>query len=137
VAQFPGRRITMGVRNDCGERQKSQQCHKYFLQYSTFASARPQVRTWGAKFCSCPGRHLTSLCPCLLCVHFKIFERLIYTRVEPIIAPTTRLEQAGFRHGRSTVDQVTLLTQDTEGSCSAKKKAVAVFVDTTAAYETA
>ena len=90
-----------------------------------------------AKFCSCPGRHLTSLCPCLLYVHFKIFERLIYTRVEPIIAPTTRLEQAGFRHGRSTVDQVTLLTQDTEGSCSAKKKAVAVFVDTTAAYETA
>ena len=28
-------------------RQKSQKCHKYFLQYRTFASERPQVRTWG------------------------------------------------------------------------------------------
>ena len=27
--------------------EQSQQCHKCFLQYSTFASERPQVRTWG------------------------------------------------------------------------------------------
>jgi len=27
--------------------EKSQQCHKYFLQYTTFASERPQVRIWG------------------------------------------------------------------------------------------
>ena len=26
--------------------EKSQQCHKYLLQYSTFASDRFQVRTW-------------------------------------------------------------------------------------------
>jgi len=47
-------------------------------------------------------------------------------------------EQAGFRHGRSAVDQVTLLTQDIEDSFSAKKKAGAgaVFVDLTAAYDT-
>jgi len=46
------------------------------------------------------------------------------------------LEQAGFRHGRSTVDQVTLLTQNIEDSFSDKKKAGAVFVDVTAANDT-
>jgi len=45
-------------------------------------------------------------------------------------------EQAGFRHGRSTVYQVPLLTQDIEDSFSAKKKAGAVFVDLTSAYDT-
>jgi len=45
-------------------------------------------------------------------------------------------EQAGFRHGRSTVDQVTLLKQDIEDSFSAKKKAGAVFVDLTVACDT-
>jgi len=46
----------------------------------------------------------------LLCVPFKIFERLIYARVDPIFDPLLPRVQAGFRHGRSTVDQVTLLT---------------------------
>jgi len=72
----------------------------------------------------------------LLCVRFKIVERLIYARVDPIINPLLLREQAGFRHERSTVDQVTLLTQDIEDSFSAKKKARAVFVDLTAAYDT-
>jgi len=37
---------------------------------------------------------------------------------------------------RSTVDQLTLLTQDIKDSFSAKKKAGAVYVDLTAAYDT-
>ena len=72
----------------------------------------------------------------LLCVPFKILERLIYARIEPIVDPLLPQEQAGFRHGRSTTDQVTLLTQGIEDSFSAKKKAGAVFVDLTAAYDT-
>ena len=72
----------------------------------------------------------------LLCVPYKILERLIYARVEPVVDPFLPGEQAGFRHGRSTVDQVTLLTQDIEDSFSAKRKAGAVFVDLTAAYDT-
>jgi len=52
-----------------------------------------------------------SYCPIsLLCVPFKILERLIYARVEAINDPLFPEEQAGFRHGRSAVDQVTLLT---------------------------
>jgi len=46
-------------------------------------------------------------------------------------------EQAVFRHGGSTADQVTLLKQDIEDSFSAKKKPGAVFIDLTAAYDTA
>jgi len=72
----------------------------------------------------------------LLCVPFKILERL-NARVAPIIDPLLRWEQAGFRHRRSAVDQVTLLTQVIGDSFSAEKKTGAVFVDLTAAYETA
>jgi len=71
----------------------------------------------------------------LLCVPFKILERLIYLRVEPIIDPLLPLEPAGFQHRMSTVDQVTLLTQDIGDSFSAKKVG-AVFVNLTAAYDT-
>ena len=59
----------------------------------------------------------------LLCVPYKILERL-------------PKEQAGFRRGKSTVDQVVLLTQNIKDSFEAKKKAGIVFVDLTAAYDT-
>ena len=72
---------------------------------------------------------------CLLCVPYKILERLIYTRVEPLIDPLLPKEQAGFRRGKSTVDQVVLLTQNIEDSFEAEK-AGAVFIDLTAAYDT-
>jgi len=39
----------------------------------------------------------------LLSVPFKILERLIYVRVEPIIEPLLPQVQVGFRHGRSTI----------------------------------
>jgi len=50
--------------------------------------------------------------------------------------PLLPLEQAGFRHRRSVLDQVILLTQDIENSFSAKKKAGAVIVDLTEVYNT-
>ena len=72
----------------------------------------------------------------LLCVPYKILERLIYARVEPLIDPLLPKEQARFRCRKSTVDQVVLLTQNIEDSFEAKKKAGAVFIDLTAAYDT-
>ena len=42
----------------------------------------------------------------LLCVPFKILETLIETNTNPLVPQ----ERAGFWHGRSAVDQVTLLT---------------------------
>ena len=72
----------------------------------------------------------------LLYVSYKILESLIYARVEPLINPLLPKEQAGFRRGKSTVDQVVLLTQNIEDSFEAKKKAGAVFVHLTPAYDT-
>jgi len=55
-AQLPGRRIIMGT-----PKNPNNVTSTFFN--SRFASERPQVRTWGAKLASCPGRHLTSLRP--------------------------------------------------------------------------
>ena len=73
----------------------------------------------------------------LLCLPYKIFERLIHARVEPIVDLVLPRGQAGFRRGRLTVDQTVLLTQNIENSFEAKKKAGAVFVDLIPAYDTA
>ena len=70
----------------------------------------------------------------LLCVPYKIFKRLIYTHVEQIVDPL--FPRGGFRRGRSTVDQTVLFTQTIENWFRAKKKAGALFVDLTAAYNT-
>ena len=40
-----------GAPNGYGGTAKSQQCHKYFLQYRTYASKRPQFRIWGCQTC--------------------------------------------------------------------------------------
>ena len=72
----------------------------------------------------------------LLCVPYKILERLIYAHVEPLIDPLLPKEQTGFRRRKSIVDQVVLLIQNIEDSSEAKKKAGAVFIDLTAAYDT-
>ena len=71
----------------------------------------------------------------LLCVPYKILERLIYARVKPLIDPLLPKKQAGFRREKSTVDQVVLLTQNIEDFFEAKK-AGAIFIDLTAAYDT-
>ena len=72
----------------------------------------------------------------LLCIPFKLLERMICGRINPIIDPQLLHEQAGFRKGRSTIDQVTLLTQDIEDCFEAKEIAGAVLVDLAAAYDT-
>ena len=67
-------------------------------------------------------------------VTYKILERLIHPRVEPIVDPLLPREKAGFRQERSTVDQTVLFTQNIEESFEAKK-AGPVFVDLTAACD--
>ena len=72
----------------------------------------------------------------LLWVPYKILERIIHARVEPIVDPLLPREKTGLRRGRSTVVQTVLLTHNIEDSFEAKKKADVVFVDLTAAYDT-
>ncbi|KAJ4934148.1 hypothetical protein JOQ06_006953 [Pogonophryne albipinna] len=63
--------------------------------------------------------------------------RMIHSRIEPVVDSQLPQEQAGFRRGRSTVDQVTLLSQDIEDSFQDNEKAGVVYLDLTAAYDTA
>ena len=52
-----------------------------------------------------------SYCPIsLLCVPYKILKRFIHAGVDPLLPR----KQAGFRRGRSTLDQTVLLTQNIE-----------------------
>jgi len=75
-------------------------------------------------------------CPCLYLHCVTPFTSLRdSSTLEPIIDPLLLQEQTVYRHDRSTVDQVTLLTKDMEDSLSAKK-AGAVFVDLPAVYDT-
>ena len=67
---------------------------------------------------------------------FKVLERLLLTRLEPIVEPALPATQAGFRSGRSTVDQIVHLTDDIENGFEERKKAGLVLVDLTAAYDT-
>ena len=48
---------------------------------------------------------------------------LIHSRIDPVVDPQLLREQAGFSRGRSTVDQVTLLTQYIEDSFQHNEKA--------------
>jgi len=64
-AQFPGANSLWGLCITAGGAENSQQCHKYFLQYSKFVFERTQVRPRGRQTYFCPGRHLTSLRPCM------------------------------------------------------------------------
>jgi len=53
-AQIPWAPSHYGSPNHCRGVEKFQKCHKYFLQYSEFASERAQVRTWGRQTCFLP-----------------------------------------------------------------------------------
>jgi len=71
-AQFLGRRVTIGGAKSLRVwAEKSQQCHKYFLQHVHLLPKELSFEHGGAKPASCPGRHLTSLRPCILPVMKK------------------------------------------------------------------
>ncbi|KAK3887092.1 hypothetical protein Pcinc_008779 [Petrolisthes cinctipes] len=72
----------------------------------------------------------------LLCVLYKLYERLIMTRISPIVDDQLSCDQAGFRPGRSCCGQVLNLTQFIEDGYENQLKTGAVFVDLTAAYDT-
>ena len=71
-----------------------------------------------------------------LCTACTIYERLIYNRIIPVVESILPKEQAGFRQGRCTLDQVALLTEDIEKTFDNRMKAGTVLVDLSAAYDT-
>ena len=72
----------------------------------------------------------------LLSVCFKLLERLILQRIKPDLEKIITVEQAGFRQGRSTCDQVLALTTFIENGFQQNLKTGTVFLDLTAAYDT-
>ena len=72
----------------------------------------------------------------LLCLTYKLMERIILTRINPIVEQHLPPEQAGFREGKSTTDQVTRLVNDIEESFKRKEKFGLLLIDLSAAYDT-
>jgi hypothetical protein len=62
-----------------------------------------------------------------LSVVYKLLERLVFQRIQPLIEHVTPINQAGFRQHRSCTEQAGFQHQLKTG---------AVFVDLTAAYDT-
>ncbi len=71
----------------------------------------------------------------LLCTLYKLYDRLIMTRISPAVDEQLSHDQAGFRSGRSCCGQVMNLTQFIEDGFENKLKTGAVFVDLTATYD--
>ena len=83
-----------------------------------------------------PGKNVNSPTSSLLCIPYKLLERVILTRITPIIDSILPPEQADFKRGRSTLDQVAEITDDIEESFDTGQVTGAVFLDLTAAYNT-
>ena len=72
----------------------------------------------------------------LLCILFKVYERLLLTRISPTVEDQLSTDQSGFRVGRSCCGQVLNLTQYIEDGFERGQITGTVFVDLTAAYDT-
>ena len=72
----------------------------------------------------------------LLSMCYKLLERIILHRISPAVDEIINIEQAGFRPGRSTQDQVLALTTYIENGYQRRDKTGVVFLDLTAAYDT-
>ena len=72
----------------------------------------------------------------LLCHTYKLFERMILNRLNPLIETMIIDQQAGFRPGKSTTGQLLNLTQHIKDGNGRGVVAGTVFVDLSAAYDT-
>ena len=72
----------------------------------------------------------------LLCVIYKLMERIILSRINEIVELKLPSEQAGFRKGKSTTDQVVRLINSIEQAFQRKQKYGLVLIDLSAAYDT-
>jgi hypothetical protein len=67
---------------------------------------------------------------------YKLLERLILQRIQPLIEDVTPINQAGFRQLRSCTEKVMALTTHIESGFQHQLKTGAVFVGLKAAYDT-
>ncbi len=67
---------------------------------------------------------------------YKLLERLIDYRVDPLIDAKIPHEQSGFRRGRNSTEQALALSSFIEAGFEENLKTSVVFVDLSAAYDT-
>jgi hypothetical protein len=72
----------------------------------------------------------------LLKVMYKLLERLILQRNQPLIEAATPVHQTGFRKHRSCTELGMALTTHIETGFQRQQKTGLVFVDPSAAYDT-
>lgn len=72
----------------------------------------------------------------LLCVCYKVFERIIHNRIANDIYANTPADQAGFIPERNCCDQVLALVTHIEAGFQDKRKTTTVFIDLTSAFDT-
>ena len=72
----------------------------------------------------------------LLSVFYKLLERLALQHIPLTVERLLSPDQAGFRKGRSTCDQVATLTTFIKNGFQQNLKTCAVFLDLAAAYDT-
>ena len=72
----------------------------------------------------------------LLCHTYKLFERMILNRLNPLIETMIIDQQPGFRPGKSTTGQLLNLTQHIEDGYERGVVTGTVFVDLSADYDT-
>lgn len=72
----------------------------------------------------------------LLCCLYKLLEKIILTRITPMISNIIPVEQAGFQQNRCTTEQVLALTSQIEAGFERKQKTGTVLLDLSAAYDT-
>ncbi len=70
----------------------------------------------------------------LLSVCYKLLELLALKRISPTVESVRSPDQAGFRSGRSTGDQVAALTTYIENGYQQQRKTGTVFLDLTVAH---
>ncbi|KAK3890529.1 hypothetical protein Pcinc_005503 [Petrolisthes cinctipes] len=72
----------------------------------------------------------------LLCIPYKLYERMILARIHGTVEENLTEDQPGFRPGCSCCSQVLNLTQYIEDGFETKHITGTIFVDLTGAYDT-
>ena len=72
---------------------------------------------------------------CLMSCAAKLFNRLLLTRLQPVLDPYLRPEQNGFRPNRGTVAQILALRRVIEEARTRQSNLIVVFVDFKKAFD--
>jgi hypothetical protein len=72
---------------------------------------------------------------CLMSCAAKLFNRLLLTRLQPVLDPFLRYEQNGFRPHRGTVAQILALRRVIEEARTRQSNLIIVFIDFLKAFD--